>query len=295
MIAHGCSASVPYIMKIRIGVSLLLVLCVACLIEMQAQVTAQSLGTQQRNASSDSDRMPISGPIGQASKASRLIVKLRPEFAGGVEAALPDDMVLTIGAATSQELRQFMGRYSARSIAPLYSGIVRAKKLRQISGREFAITIREKFRTRARRLETTFNPPDISRTYLLQVSVAPQELSRILARLKADARVEYAEFDDAVSITYTPNDPYFSSSGSWGQTFEDLWGIKRVNAPAAWDTTYGQGITVAVVDTGLDTTHPDIATNLWTNSGEIKSNGIDDDANGFTDEANGLNFVSSNN
>lgn len=52
----------------------------------------------------------------------------------------------------------------------------------------------------------------------------------------------------------------------------------------------GEGIVVAVIDTGLDTGHPDIVGNVWTNPGEIPGNGIDDDMNGFIDDIVGWDF-----
>ncbi|MGF1577723.1 MAG: S8 family serine peptidase, partial [Gemmataceae bacterium] len=47
---------------------------------------------------------------------------------------------------------------------------------------------------------------------------------------------------------------------------------------------------VAVIDTGIDYTHPDIAANMWRNTGEIPNNGIDDDGNGYTDDYYGYDF-----
>ncbi len=51
---------------------------------------------------------------------------------------------------------------------------------------------------------------------------------------------------------------------------------------------------VAVVDTGVDYTHPDLAANIWTNPGEVAGNGADDDHNGFVDDVHGYNFVDDN-
>ena len=50
-------------------------------------------------------------------------------------------------------------------------------------------------------------------------------------------------------------------------------------------------MTVAVVDTGVDATHPDLAGSLWTNPGEIAGNGIDDDGNGYVDDTRGWDFL----
>ena len=88
-----------------------------------------------------------------------------------------------------------------------------------------------------------------------------------------------------------PNDPYYASSGSWGQSYADLWGIKKINAEGAWSQSTGSAsVVVAVVDTGIDYNHPDIAANIWTNTGEIPGNGIDDDGNGYVDDTRGWNF-----
>ncbi len=95
---------------------------------------------------------------------------------------------------------------------------------------------------------------------------------------------------------YVPNDPYYSSSGTWGQTYDDMWGMKRINAENAWRETRGsQSIIVAVIDTGIDKNHPDLVNNMWLNSNEIIGNGIDDDANGYVDDSSGWDFAANTN
>ena len=60
----------------------------------------------------------------------------------------------------------------------------------------------------------------------------------------------------------------------------------------AWSRTQGaRDITVCVIDSGLDYTHPDLEGNVWTNDREIPWNGIDDDDNGFVDDYYGFNFL----
>lgn len=65
-----------------------------------------------------------------------------------------------------------------------------------------------------------------------------------------------------------------------------------INAPAVWNRGYtGEGVVVAVLDTGIDITHRDLQGNLWVNVDEIPGNGLDNDGNGFIDDFHGYDFV----
>ena len=73
------------------------------------------------------------------------------------------------------------------------------------------------------------------------------------------------------------------------------WHHQTVQTPSAWQLTKGsQDIVVAVVDSGIDHTHPDLQANMWVNSQEIPNNGRDDDRNGYIDDIRGWNFFSNN-
>lgn len=67
-----------------------------------------------------------------------------------------------------------------------------------------------------------------------------------------------------------------------------------IDAEKAWDLYNGgeRSAVVALIDTGVDTAHSDLQGALWTNSGEIPGNGVDDDGNGYVDDVNGWNFCS---
>jgi subtilase family serine protease len=76
----------------------------------------------------------------------------------------------------------------------------------------------------------------------------------------------------------------------------NAWNQDLINAPEVWARNYtGQGITVAVIDTGVNINHADLAANIWVNRGEIPGDGIDNDGNGFIDDVNGWNFPDNNN
>jgi subtilisin family serine protease len=74
----------------------------------------------------------------------------------------------------------------------------------------------------------------------------------------------------------------------------DAWqtsGDGPMGAASAWDQTVGGEVVVAVIDSGTDLTHPDLAPNLWVNPGEIAGNGRDDDGDGFVDDVHGVDLV----
>lgn len=97
----------------------------------------------------------------------------------------------------------------------------------------------------------------------------------------------------------TPNDPDFGKLWGMNNTgLADSAGARGVSgldigATKAWDIQTGsKSVVVAVVDTGVDYTHPDLANNIWTNVAEANGKaGVDDDGNGFIDDIHGYNFV----
>jgi subtilisin family serine protease len=194
----------------------------------------------------------------------RILVKLKPSLAAQVEAELAtaDLQVVVSTAATPAE--SFLKKHRIKKMRPLHGDLVRDKKKKRKSFRALAEEIKQQFPQRSRRFTRSFNPPDLSTTYLIEGFQSQSELKKTVDSLKGDASVDYAEQEQYASIQMTPNDPFWSSKGSWAQAEDDLWGLKIIQADKAWDTKGGEGVVVAVVDTGVDYTHPDIAANMWT-------------------------------
>jgi subtilisin family serine protease len=75
--------------------------------------------------------------------------------------------------------------------------------------------------------------------------------------------------------------------------YEDSFHHTHIESAGAWEITQGtKNITVAVIDSGIDFSHPDLVNAAWNNTDEIAGNGIDDDNNGFIDDVKGWDFVS---
>lgn len=142
----------------------------------------------------------------------------------------------------------------------------------------------------------------ISFPWLVRLRV-PEGLGtdRAISILKDSPFVEWAEPNGIVKATTTPNDTYFTTLwGLYNTTQSGGTSRADIQAPEAWDVvTDSPDVVVAVVDTGIDYTHPDLNDNIWINSGEYGSgketNGIDDDDNGYIDDWHGWDFVNDDN
>lgn len=122
------------------------------------------------------------------------------------------------------------------------------------------------------------------RPFLLMRS-ARRSTRELLAALQASPEVEAVSPNYRRSMQRLPNDPKYGK----------LWGMSKINAPLAWEKTVGSpGVVLAVLDTGVDYRHEDLAANMWRNPGEIPGNGIDDDGNGFIDDVYGYDFAANN-
>ncbi len=224
----------------------------------------------------------MAGPASAAtpSDSARVIVKLSSAV---VEAP---DVLARQGRSTqaiSSDFDRLSRRYGLRRARPLRTGDA---SISSVAGRRAREAQR---RARIPRLVHPAVPlPSFASTYVLELApgIDAEEAARAFAALDV---VVYAEPDRVRGLLSLPNDPFLSTSGSWGQDFDDLWGLHLISAPAAWDVARGAGIVIAISDTGIDTTHPDLAANIWVNPGEIPGNGIDDDGNGYVDDIHGWN------
>lgn len=136
---------------------------------------------------------------------------------------------------------------------------------------------------------------DAAESELLLVEFNEQlSVEEAIARAQQDPRVEYAEPNFHVELSaFVPNDFLFNQQ--WGLS-NSLREGADIGATRAWELTTGSSdVVVAVIDTGVQISHPDLAANIWVNPREVAGNGVDDDNNGFIDDVNGWNFAANNN
>lgn len=130
---------------------------------------------------------------------------------------------------------------------------------------------------------------------LHQVRLAPgMSVEAALNAYRANPNVLYAEPNYTMHADLLPNDPSFPQQwnlNNTGQT-DGVVGAD-ISAPIAWDFTTGSGNTiVAVIDTGIDYRHPDLAANMWVNQAEFNGlPNVDDDDDGYVDDIYGYDFV----
>ena len=135
----------------------------------------------------------------------------------------------------------------------------------------------------------------LSNTYLLKLS-AGEDPKEVKEKYKKDSEVVFAEPNYVVTLDVTTNDSYFSRLWGLHNTGQRGYADADIDAPEAWDLCTGsQEVIVAVIDSGVDYNHPDLAANIWTNSGEIPGNGKDDDGNGYVDDVCGWDFYNRDN
>ncbi|MCB0518902.1 MAG: S8 family serine peptidase [Saprospiraceae bacterium] len=201
----------------------------------------------------------------------RVIFKLLPETrpALAMEAGQPKTYRLTDGAL--QKICAAQGPYSVKALFPQHWGRVAGKvDLSLIGELEFA---------------ETANVPALCRQLMATGQFEYVE-PRIIYKTAGDPPANWADMLPSLALPpFTPNDPMVGQQ----------WHLEKIKAFDAWDIEQGDtSVLIAIVDTGVDYDHPDLAGNIAVNYAD-PVNGLDDDGNGFVDDYLGWDFFSNDN
>ena len=256
---------------------------------------------------------------------NEIIVKFKKEAADTLEREITvKEKAAPAGIKISASTDNLNKKHKVKTIEPIFKKFKKDKaKLEALKTKDRKrLTKKEKhLLKRLNRAPKDAKVPDLDRIYKLELEEG-QSVEEAVAEYSKDPNVEYAEPNYIVEICltplptlpYVPNDYYIKDGtnwrrASWGQTYPDVWGLQKIQAIEAWntfdtnhngvfdagETKPGEGVIVAVIDTGVDYNHEDLAANMWTNADEIPGNGIDDDGNGKIDDMRGWDFVYADN
>ena len=197
----------------------------------------------------DDDRTD-NGQTGYGKYAPNVIlVKFSTEIADVLEQKIDQHGYVPADASLSPSLDELNAKYKVRNIIPV------------IQRGRYALR------------------NEIARTYKIEFDEG-QSIDEAIAEYGQDTGTEYTEPDYIVSINTIPDDPLFDEQWSLDNTGQPYPGKSYpirvrddttatgtpdcdIDASAAWDVSQGNGVIVAVVDTGVDYNHPDIAANMW--------------------------------
>ena len=125
---------------------------------------------------------------------------------------------------------------------------------------------------------------NLKRIYLLRFSLTAdlQVLKAAFEESKLVEAVTYNYLRPTLADEIVPNDPKYS----------EQWSLPLINLPQAWTIEKGnRDVVIAIIDSGIDYRHDDLASKIWVNPGEIPDNGLDDDGNGYIDDIHGWDFT----
>ena len=109
-----------------------------------------------------------------------------------------------------------------------------------------------------------------------------KDIDEAISEWSARTGVEYAEKMQYYKQSAIISDPYYDAQ----------WYLRKIKADSAWSLARdAQNVVIAVLDSGVQITHPDLAENIWRNVDEAAGNNIDDDKNGFVDDVHGWDFT----
>ncbi|MDE5850799.1 MAG: S8 family serine peptidase, partial [Muribaculaceae bacterium] len=165
-------------------------------------------------------------------------------------------------------------------------GVNKAEELMPLTG---ASTVPMQKRAKSFNGETV-KDADLSSLYLIRIDAAKMtDIHAVIEDFKNLDEVEYAEPNYIVHACASSAGDYVSDP-----LYSQQWGPAAIGLDKLWEVplTSSKRPIIAILDTGVDIEHPDLADNIWTNTLEAEGvEGNDDDHNGFRDDIHGWDFI----
>lgn len=143
----------------------------------------------------------------------------------------------------------------------------------------------KKYSLQGKDKESISDKVSTTQIYVLKFD-SDRSVEKIIDLLQTSDEVEYAEpnYIAKICVDYTSEPRY-----------NEQWGLDAIRMPELWQIPVKNSHrpVIAILDTGVETTHPDLAANIWNNEDEVKDD-TDSDENGFTDDVHGWNFIDNN-
>ncbi|NJM61157.1 MAG: S8 family serine peptidase [Oscillatoriales cyanobacterium RU_3_3] len=237
------------------------------------------LVTNSDNDPNNNNKSIVDPVTGDRYKAGELLVKLKPDAAG---VTIQSDLFAGIGAIEVENLVPPSPSNTVNPPSPIDFAFI-------TEGDAIALPNPATSAPQTNSNSTAEQLPQWREVKF----AANADLQQIKAKLASDPRVAAVELNYELSIQETPNDPKFKQLWGFNNTGQtDGTPDADIDAATAWDVQKGsKNVVVAVIDSGVDYKHQDLAANIWNNPGEIAGDRIDNDNNGYKDDVRGYDFI----
>lgn len=233
-----------------------------------------SVWAQMVSNDNDDEVNRVDARVGQAYREGQVIVKFKSDAPVRVKRNAKGRFQ-SVGVSDVDRVMRALGVTDAVDLMPL-TGAIKGRAPRRakaLSGR-------------------TVTEPDLSLLYCLKFEQEGVTVEEAIENMQKLDEVEYAEPNYLVFIQSTGTEDLLSYISE--PMYNQQWGLNAIKLPQLWakDKVETERPIIAILDTGVDITHPDLADNIWTNSQEASGADYeDDDNNGYVDDVHGWDFV----
>ena len=201
----------------------------------------------------------------------------------------PGEVIVKFKETSAVQMRCKAGKFQTSGLSKVdkvlnYLGVNEADQLMPLTGKKVHRSVMRSYSGEE------IKDRDLSGLYRLRMDNANITVDEAVTRLKELEEVDYAEPNYLVFTMSTDADTYTAEP-----LYTEQWGPAAINLDQLWAVPKLEGAErpiIAILDTGIDITHPDLEANIWTNPAESSgAEGEDDDNNGFADDVHGWDFI----